>query len=133
MAATNYARNKILDYNFGSVAYSVPPSFFLGLSTTTINAGGSTATEPVGSSYSRVEIANDKSNWAYASSGCLLNSTSVSFIEASGSWGTVTYAGLWDAPTSGSIWFYQALPTAKIVQANTVVTFSASSIAMSLT
>jgi len=133
MAATNYARNKILDYNFGSVAYSVPPSFFLGLSTTTINAGGSTATEPVGSSYSRVEIANDKSNWTYASSGCLLNSTSVSFIEASGSWGTVTYAGLWDAPTSGSIWFYQALPTAKIVQANTVVTFSASSIAMSLT
>jgi hypothetical protein len=133
MAATNYTRNKILDYNFGSVAYSVPPSFFLGLSTTTINAGGSTATEPVGSSYSRVEIANDKSNWTYASSGCLLNSTSVSFIEASGSWGTVTYAELWDAQTSGSIWFYQALPTAKIVQANTVVTFSASSIAMSLT
>lgn len=133
MSATNYARNKILDYNFGSVAYSVPASFFLGLSTTTISAGGSTATEPVGASYSRVEIANDKSNWTYASSGCLLNSVSLSFVQSSGSWGTVTYYGLWDALTSGSLWFYQALPTPKIVQSETVVTLSACSVAISLT
>ncbi len=132
MSATDYARNKILDYNFGSVAYSVPASFFLGLSTTTINAGGSTATEPVGSSYSRIEIANDKTNWTYSSSGCLLNSTSLSFIQTSGSWGTITYYGLWDTPTSGSIWFYQALPTPKIVQSDTVVTIGASALAISL-
>jgi hypothetical protein len=133
MAATNYARDKILNYNFGSIAYTVPASFFLGLSTTTINAGGSTATEPVGAGYARVEIANDKTSWTYSSSGCLLNSTSLSFVESSGSWGTATYVALWDTVTSGSIWFYQALVPSKVVQANTVVTFSASSIAQSLT
>jgi hypothetical protein len=133
MAATNYARNKILDYNFGSVAYSVPASFFLGLSTTTINAGGSTATEPVGAGYARVEIANDKTNWTYSSSGCLLNSTSLSFVKSSGSWGTATYLGLWDAATSGSLWYYQALVPSRIIQTDTTITFSASSIAMSLT
>lgn len=133
MAATNYARDKMLDYNFGSVAYSVPASFYLGLSTTTINAGGSTATEPVGAAYARVPITNDKTSWTYSSSGCLLNSTSLSFVESSGSWGTITYLFLSDALTSGSIWFYQLLPTSKIVQANTAATFSASSIAMSFT
>ena len=133
MAATNYARDKILNYNFGSIAYTVPASFFLGLSTTTINAGGSTATEPVGAGYARVEIVNDKTSWTYSSSGCLLNSTSLSFVESSGSWGTVVQTFLADAITSGSVWFYQALPSSKVVQANTVVTFTASSIAQSLT
>jgi hypothetical protein len=133
MAATNYARDKILNYNFGSIAYTVPASFFLGLSTTTINAGGSTATEPVGAGYARVEIANDKTNWTYSSSGCLLNATSLSFVQSSGSWGTATYLGLWDTVTSGSLWFYQQLPTSKIIQTDTVIIFSASSVAISLT
>jgi len=132
MAATNYARNKILDYNFGSTAYSVPASFFMGLSTTTISVTGSNATEPSGAAYARVEISNDKTNWTYASSGCLLNSASIVFTESSGSWGTVTHVALWDASTSGSIWFYEALPSSKVVQANTIVSFSASSVAMTL-
>ncbi len=130
---TNYARDKTLDFLAGNVSFTSPSSLFLGLSTTAINAGGSTATEPVGSSYSRVQIVNDKSSWSYASSGCLLNSASIVFTESSGSWGTITYVGMWDAATSGSIWFYQALPASKIVQSNTVVSFSASSIAMTLT
>ena len=132
MAATNYARNKILDYNFGSTAYSVPASFFMGLSTTTISVTGSNATEPSGAAYARVEISNDKTNWTYASSGCLLNSASVVFTESSGSWGTVTNIFLSDTLTSGSIWFYEALPSSKVVQTNTIVSFSASSIAMTL-
>jgi hypothetical protein len=126
MAYTNYARNKLQDFMFGGVTYSAPATYYLGLSTTTISVSGSNATEPSGAGYARVPITNDKTSWTYSSSGCLLNSTSLSFVESSGSWGTVTYVALWDAETSGSIWAYQALPESKIIQTGTTVSFSAS-------
>ena len=133
MSSTNYARNQILDYNFGSVAYSVPATFYLGLSTTTISSSGSNATEPSGASYARVSVTNNKTNFTYSASGCVVNATEIAFAESSGSWGTIVDVGLWDALSSGSIWYYTSLPTSKVVQTTTVVSFSASALSISMT
>ena len=129
MTATNFAKNQVLDYEFGSISYTPPTNYYLGLSTTTISTSGSNQTEPAGASYARVQLPNDKSHFTYASSGCLVNSASIVFPTASGSWGTITYAFLADDLTSGSIWHYTALPSSKVVQTNTTISFSASAIA----
>lgn len=133
MTATNYARNKKLDFNFGGVSYTPPTSYYLGLSTTTISSSGSNATEPSGAGYTRVEIPNSKGYFTNASSGCLVNSGSISFPLSSGSWGTIVDVALWDNSTSGSIWFYTTLPSPKVVQDATELVFSASAITISET
>jgi hypothetical protein len=133
MTATNWAKNKIQDYVYGAVSFTPPTSYFLGLSTTTISASGSNSSEPVGAGYARVEIANDKSHFTYASSGCLVNSTTLAFGPSSGSWGTITDVALYSALTSGSIWFFTSLTTPKIVQTDTTVSFSASAITFTQT
>lgn len=133
MSATDFARNKELDYMFGATAYTPPTNYYVGLSTTTISTSGSNATEPSGGAYARVLVPNDKSHFTIASTGCLVISGSVGFPESSGSWGTILAVGLWDASTSGSIWHYTTLGTPRIVQASTVLSFSSSAISFSMT
>jgi len=133
LTATNYCRDQIANQVWGAVNIVVPASYFLGLSTTSISISGSNATEPSGASYARVEISNDKTSFRYSSSGCILNAIAIAFAESSGSWGTCTTALLADDLTSGSIWFYQTLPSSIIVQNNTVVSFAASALAFTLT
>ena len=141
MSVTNYAINKMLDYDFGSVSYTPPTIYYVGLSTTTsaassIAISGSLMTEPSSGSYARVALGNnDKTNFTVASSGSLSIKTDINFVESSGSWGTITNIGLWDSITTGSgnLWFFQALLTPKIIQVNTTATFSASAVTFSIT
>jgi hypothetical protein len=136
MSVTNYARNQIMDYNFGSTSYSLPSVYYMGLSTTTITASGSTATEPTGGSgggYARIPINNNKVSFSTATGGCIINSGSLAFPESTTPWGTITYIGLWDALTSGSLWYFEALSSPKIIQDYTTIVFSASAITISMT
>jgi hypothetical protein len=132
MSSTNFAKNKILDFNFGGTSYTPPANYYMLLSTTTISVNGSNVSEPVGVGYARVLIPNTKSYFTNSSSGCLVNSGSIAFPESSGSWGTIVDIGLADALTSGSIWHYTTLPVPKIVQDTSVISFSASSISFSM-
>jgi hypothetical protein len=128
---TVFASNRLLDYNFGSTAYSggLPATYYVGLSTSTINFDGTGATEPTGiGSYARVALTNNKTNWAVASNGVLTNATAVNFAESSASWGTVTNVGLWDALTAGNIWWFDALSPSRAVASLTTVIFSVGAI-----
>jgi hypothetical protein len=121
----------MLDSLFGSVSYSVPVTWYVGLSTTGIGISGS-ATEP-GGTYSRVAVTNNKVNFTNAASGSVVNVTAINFPDSGVvSWGTMTDIALWDQPTGGSVWFYDALSTSKIVQANTAVSFVSGAITITL-
>ena len=133
MSTTNFEKNKIMDCSFGATTYTPASNYYLGASTTTISSSGSNATEPVGAGYARILIPNTKGYFSNSTSGCVTNSGSIAFAESSGSWGTIVDLGLWDALTSGSIRFYTTLPTPKIVQDATVVSFSASAISFWMT
>lgn len=120
---TIFAGNGILDQLFGATAISVPGTYYLGLSTTTISQNGTGATEPSGYAYARVGIPNTKSYFTVASDLSLSNSQQISFTESTGSWGTITHVFLSSDLTGGTMWFYAALSTPKVVQAYTTVTF----------
>jgi hypothetical protein len=131
MSYTNYAKNKIQDLMLGGVALTPPSNYYLALSTTNISVSGSNLTEPVGAAYARIIIPNTKSYFTNSSSGCLVNSASIVYVESSGSWGTIVDIALTDAITSGSVWMYTTLTSPKIVQSDTVISFSASAITFS--
>lgn len=133
MAITYYSANRILDKNFGATAYTEPSTYYFGLSTTTIQIDGSGATEPSGGAYARVSLANNKTNWGNASNASLTNAAAVQFAESTSSWGTITYVGIWDALSSGNIWFFDALSPARAVASSTTVVFAISSITVQMT
>lgn len=131
---TNFAANKVLNYNFGSSSYSIPSMWYIGLSTTSINQDGIGATEPSGSGYLRVGIANDKSTgFTSASLSKLFNLQQISFAESAASWGTITYIFLTDAQTGGNIWFYEALNPSRQVGGQTQIIFPANKLEINFT
>lgn len=132
MSITYSQSNKILNKDFGNVDYSVPSTLYFGLSTTAIANDGSGSTEPSGGSYARASIGNTKTNWANASLGSLTNLTTVQFPESTASWGTITHVFISDALTGGTMMYFGALSPSRVVQTNTVVFFSASSITISI-
>jgi hypothetical protein len=136
MSITYYASGSVLNNMFGSVSFTPPANFYLGLSTSTISASGSNATEPSGViGYARVIIPNNKTYFSYSSSGSLHNDTDLTFPISGSAWGTITNVFLADTAGSGTgnIWFYQALSSPRVVQDLTTVSFSASAINFSMT
>lgn len=132
---TYLASNKILDYLFGGTSFTNLSTFYVGLSTTTIGADGTGCTEPSSGAYARVAVANNKTTFGVASNGSLTNLITISFAESTAAWGTITYVFLAAAGTSGvnDIWYFEALPTPKAVASATTVSFTPSSMTISMT
>lgn len=114
-ALTDYQENALLDYIFSSTTYWA-------LSTTTPSDDGTNVTEPSGSGYARVTVA--ASSMSDAASGAIDNSAIVSFPEATGSWGTVTYLVIYDAASGGNALMYFELTTSKAISSGEMPRFS---------
>lgn len=129
---TYYQSNRVLDWLFGQVSWNPQTTYYIGLSTTSINASGSGATEPTGGAYARLAIPNNKSTWTTASSGILTNILQFEYPESTTPWGTITNVFMSDSPTGGNILYWDALTTSRIVQAQTVLIFAPESIRIQL-
>ena len=132
MAITYYSGNLVLDKNFGGTAYPEPATYYFGLSTTTIQIDGTGATEPSAGAYARVAFTNNKSNWGTASNASLTNSAAITFPESTASWGTITYVGMWDASTAGTLWWFDSLSPARAVASTTTVLFAIGAVTVSM-
>ena len=114
MSFSNYLENKVLLHVFGATAYTAPATLYVGLYTSDPGEGN-TGTEVSGGSYARQTIAftvtdNQASNTA-----------AVEFPTATASWGTVTYAAVFDAVSGGNMMAYGALTTSKTIASGDVL------------
>lgn len=113
-AFTNYLENKIMAYVFSGTAFSSPSgSLYIGLFTAAPGEGGG-GTEVSGNGYARKSVTMTTSGNASTNSGA------VEFDVATGSWGTITYAGVFDALTSGNLLAYGELTTSKTIASGDV-------------
>ena len=124
-----YADNKLVDHVFKTTSYTPPTNIYVALSTTLPTAAGGNVNEPSGNAYART-VCN---TWNASSSSATANTGAVVFPTATGSWGTVTYAALFDASTSGNPLMYGALGTSQAVVSGNVVEFDAAAITPSIT
>jgi hypothetical protein len=105
---SNYLENKVLDHVFGGVAYTAPATLYVGLFTSSPGETGS-GTEVSGGSYARQTI-------AFTVTGSQASNTAaVEFPTATASWGTVTFAAIYDALSGGNLLAYGALTTSKTI------------------
>lgn len=118
-AMSDYLENEILDHILGTGAYTMPSTVYVGLSTGSFNDDNS-GTELSGSGYARQSIAFNA-----ASSGTADNSGAVDFPAATGSWGSISHFGLFDASTGGNLLIHGALTASKTVATGDILRIAA--------
>jgi len=107
--ASDYWKNGILEFTYRAGAFTAPTSLLLAVSTTAISSDGTGLTEPVGNAYTRAAAVFDAS-----AAGIILNQL-VTFVQATGAWGTLTDFALFDQ--AGNMLAFDVL-TAPVVVGN---------------
>lgn len=133
-ASNTYLRQicgKTSSTNLGSTCY-------MGLSTTTPNADGTNFTEPSASNgYARslIGLSSQSATQVMGApvNGTITNTGIIFFPEATASWGTITYFGLFSAETGGDLILYGALSNSVSVPATYVPIFKANNFSLTLT
>jgi hypothetical protein len=109
MSFTNFLETEILDHVFAGAAYTAPGTKYLALFTAISDGEAGTVTELSGSAYARQTV-------AFTTSGnTTSNNAAVEFPTATGSWGTVTHVGVYDAASSGNLMAYATLSSSKAI------------------
>jgi hypothetical protein len=114
MSFSNYLENKVLLHVFGATAYTAPSTLYVALFTSDPGETGS-GTEVSGGSYARQTAAFTVVNNQAS------NTAAVEFPTATGSWGTITYAAVYDALSGGNLLAYGALTTSKTIASGDVL------------
>jgi len=114
-ALSDYLENEILDHILGTGAYTMPTNVYVGLSTGSF-VDDNSGTELSGSGYAR-KVAS----FGAASSGTASNDAAIEFPAATGSWGTVSHFGIFDASTSGNLLIHGALTSSKVIESGDIL------------
>lgn len=137
-AMSDVLENRLVDHIFRAQTFTAPTNLFIGLLTAAPSDSGG-GTEVSGNNYSRATVACSLANWAgtqsagstTASSGTggqTSNNNAITFATPSGTWGTVTHFGIYDAASAGNLLFWGALTISKTINQSDTVTFPAASL-----
>ena len=114
-AMSDYLENEILDHILATGAYTAPTNVYVGLSTASF-ADDNSGTELTGNGYARVAV-----TFGAAASGTASNSAAVEFSAATGSWGTVTHFGIFDASSAGNLLIHGAFTASKVIESGDIL------------
>jgi len=114
-AMSDYLELKFLDHFTGRASTSAPSAVYVGLSTGAFNDDNS-GTELTGNNYTRKAV-----TFAAASSGSISSNAAVEFDAATGSWGSVSHFGIFDAASSGNLLFHGAFTSAKTIASGDIL------------
>lgn len=69
-----------MNAEFGNVTYTIPDTYYVGLSTTEVDyETGTGFTEPEAAGYSRKAITNDSTKWTVTEDGIIVNAATIEF------------------------------------------------------
>lgn len=111
-----------LSHMLGESTWTAPAGIYVALFTTDPGYAGA-GTEVSGGSYARVSHGGGSSKWVKNGDRNYENNGAVTFPAATGSWGTVTHFGLFDASSAGNYLGGGALTTAKAVTSGDTASF----------
>ena len=114
-ALSDYLEDELLDHILSVGSYTMPSNVYVGLSTGSF-ADDNSGTELNGSNYARVAA-----TFSAASGGATSNSSAIEFAAATGSWGSVSHFGIFDAASSGNLLIHGAFTTAKTIASGDIL------------
>lgn len=125
---SDYLEDKVLDHVFGGTAYTAPTTLYVALYTAAPSDTGG-GTEVSGGSYARQTATFTVSGTSPTQAS---NAAAIEYPTATGSYGTVTSVGVFDALTSGNLLAYADLDASKVVSTGDVFRFDAGDLDITL-
>lgn len=125
-ALSNYLENALINATLRNTSYSSPATVYVGLFTSDPTDAGS-GTEVSGNAYAR-----QSASFGAPSNGASTIGSAIEFPQATGSWGTVTHFGIFDALTSGNLLYHGQLTASKAIDTGDVFKFAASALTVTL-
>lgn len=127
---------KINDHVFMKTALTQPTNIFVSLHTGDPGVDGQTANEVSGGSYARKSTSG--SDWnagTTADPSVVTNANAITFVTATGSWGTVTHFGLWttvSGTTAAEFIGASSLSASQAIASTNTASFAAGALTHSL-
>jgi hypothetical protein len=127
---SDYTENLVLTYLFTTGSATRPTAWYVGLFTAAPSDTGG-GTEVTGNGYARV-VTGTISGTGTATT--FSNDAAIEFAAASGgNWGTIGWAGIFDASTSGNLLAWAPLTTSRVINDGDVFRIPATSLTITLT
>lgn len=123
---SNYLENALINATLRNTTYTSPATVYVALFTTDPTDAG-TGTEVSGGSYARQSV-----TFAAPSNGLSASNADVTFPQATGSWGTVGWIGIYDALTTGNLLYHTALDVAKSIDTGDIFKIASGSLTAQL-
>jgi hypothetical protein len=126
---TDYTENLALTYLFNTGSVTRPTAWYVGLFTAAPSDTGG-GTEVTGNGYARVSAGTISGS---GTATTFTNAAAIEFAAASGgNWGTIGWAAIFDASTSGNMLAWAPLTTAKAINDGDIFRIPASSLSITL-
>ena len=125
-AMSNYLENALINATLRNTSYTSPSTVYVALFTSDPTDAGS-GTECSGGAYAR-----QSATFAAPSDGSSSTSADVEFPQATGSWGTITHFGIFDASSSGNLLYHGALTASKTIATGDVLKITSSNLTVTL-
>lgn len=123
---SNYLEDALINATLRNTSYSSPAVVYVGLHTADPTDDGSGA-EVSGGSYARTAV-----TFGAPSNGVSTNSADVEFPQASGTWGTITHIGIWDASSAGNLLYHTALDASKAISSGDIFKIASGNLSVTL-
>jgi hypothetical protein len=134
MALSDYQEKRTLDNLFGAVTAVPAATYYLSLHTASPGQAGASEIASA-NAYARVAVTNNSTNFpnSTGSPATKSNGVPITFPVPTGSWGTASYFGIWDASTGGNFVGGNILTTPYAIGLNNNVSFAAGALTTTLT
>jgi hypothetical protein len=127
---SDYTENLVLTYLFTTSSATRPTAWYVGLFTAAPSDTGG-GTEVTGNAYARVVTGTISGS---GTATTFTNAAAIEFAAASGgNWGTIGWAGIFDASTAGNLLAWAPLTTSRVINDGDVFRIPASSLTITLT
>lgn len=123
---SNYLENALINATLRNTSYTSPATVYVALHTADPTDAG-TGAEVSGGSYARTAV-----TFGAPSDGVTTNSADVEFPQATGSWGTIGWIGLWDASSSGNLLYHTALDASKAIDTGDIFKIATGNLSVTL-
>ena len=127
---SDYTENLVLTYLFTNGSATRPTAWYVGLFTAAPSDTGG-GTEVTGNAYARVVTGTISGS---GTATTFSNAAAIEFAAASGgNWGTIGWAGIFDASTGGNLLAWATLTTSRVINDGDVFRIPATSLTITLT
>jgi hypothetical protein len=123
---SNYLENALINVTLRNTSYTSPTAVYVSLHTADPTDAG-TGTEVSGGSYVR-----QAATFGAPSNGVSTTTADITYPQATASYGTVGWIGIWDAVSTGNMLYHTALDTSKAIDTGDIFKIASGSLTVTL-